>query len=99
MAKGKKQELDNKLSSFGDILAKKESTNIPLQQVSPVEETQTTEKAPNTVVKEKDETPFHVYIPTELLWSIKEIGFKKKKKIKDLFIQALEALVEKETKK
>ena len=99
MAKGKKQELDNKLSSFGDILAKKESTNIPLQQVSPVEETQITEKAPNTVVKEKDETPFHVYIPTELLWSIKEIGFKKKKKIKDLFIQALEALVEKETKK
>lgn len=99
MAKGKKQELDNKLSSFGDILAKKESTNIPLQQVSPVEETQTTEKASNTVVKEKDETPFHVYIPTELLWSIKEIGFKKKKKIKDLFIQALEALVEKETKK
>lgn len=99
MAKGKKAEMNSKLSSFGDILANKESTNIPMQQVSPVEETQTTEKITNTTVKEKDETPFHVYIPTDLLWSIKEIGFKKKKKIKDLFIQALEALVEKETKK
>jgi hypothetical protein len=99
MAKGKKAEMDSKLSSFGDILAKKESTNIPMQQVSPVEEIQTIEKATNTAVKEKDETPFHVYIPTDLLWSIKEIGFKKKKKIKDLFIQALEALVKEETKK
>jgi hypothetical protein len=99
MAKGKKAEMNSKLSSFGDILAQKESTNIPMQKVSPVEEIQTTQKTTNTAVKEKDETPFHVYIPTDLLWSIKEIGFKKKKKIKDLFIQALEALVEKETKK
>jgi hypothetical protein len=99
MAKGKKAEMDSKLSSFGDILAKKESTNIPLQQVSPVEEIQATQKAQNTAVKEKDETPFHVYIPTDLLWSIKEIGFKKKKKIKDIFVQALEEYVTKETKK
>lgn len=99
MANGKKAQMNSKLSSFGDKLANKESNNIPMQQVSPVEETQTTQKTINTAVKEKDETPFHVYIPTDLLWSIKEIGFKKKKKIKDLFIQALEALVEKETKK
>jgi hypothetical protein len=99
MAKGKKAEMNSKLSSFGDILANKESTNIPMQQVSPVEEIQTTEKSQNTTVKEKDETPFHVYIPTDLLWSIKEIGFKKKKKIKDIFVQALEEYVQKETKK
>lgn len=98
MAKGKKAELDDKLSSFGDKLAQKESNNIPMQKVSPVEEIQTAEKAKNTVLKEKDETPFHVYIPTELLWSIKEIGFKKKKKIKDIFVQALEKYVQEETK-
>ena len=44
MAKGKKAEMNSKLSSFGDILANKESNNIPMQKVSPVKEVQTTEK-------------------------------------------------------
>lgn len=87
-----KSDIKNKMASLGDKLAKTPS-NPTIQEVKPV-----TQQAQTTVTKqeEKKETPFHVYLPTELLWSIKELGLNKRMKIKDIFVKALTEYVEKQ---
>lgn len=67
MAKGDKEALKNKMASFGDKLVKTNS-DTPLQEVSPVQ-TKDEKIKENLEVVEKG---FHLFIPMDVYWKVKE---------------------------
>lgn len=80
-----------KQDKFKDILGNMNhhllaKDNTPVQKTVPVRK------------QEKiQETKFTVHIPSELMDSIKDIGYKNKKKIKTIFVEALEDYVKKKS--
>jgi len=85
------QDWQNKLGNFGTNL-KTSETKLPIQKTVAVDEK--VEKKPQPKEEPKiEETRFTVHLPTPLMDSIKEIGFKNKKKIKTMFVEALEKYV------
>lgn len=85
---GKPNKFQDELANLGGKLKEKEDTT-PIQTIMPV----TTTKS-----SQVEETKFTVHIPTDLMDNVKEIGFKNKKKIKTLFVEALAEYVEKNKK-
>lgn len=87
----KKDNFKNQLATLGGKLKDKEDTT-PLQEITPIQDRSKSEpeKAPKA-----EETKFTVHIPTELMDTIKELGFKQKKKIKAIFVEALEEYAQK----
>ena len=77
----KQDKFKDLLGSMNNHLQTKESTT-PIQKTIPVV---SPTKTP--------ETKFTVHIPTELMDSVKDIAHKNKKKIKTLFVEALEKYV------
>ena len=72
------------LSNLGKNLMETPSTT-PMQKI-------TVSKSTERV----GETKFTVHIPTELFDKVREIGFKEKKKIKTIMVEALEQYVKKQ---
>jgi hypothetical protein len=66
MAKGDKEKLQNKMAAFGDKLVKT-NPDTPLQEVAPV---QKTDNAKETT--EEGEKGFHLFIPNNVYWKVKE---------------------------
>lgn len=97
----KKNEIADKMATFSDKLTSKESVlaQPPLQKVVEDEaETITitaTKKTGKQAPVKEEETAFHVFIPSDTLWKIKEIGVKQRKKIKEIFVEALNEYVKK----
>ncbi len=85
------QDWQNKLGNFGSNL-KTSETKLPIQKTVSVET-----KINKKQEIETEETKFTVHLPTPLMDSIKEIGFKNKKKIKTMFVEALEKYVSENT--
>ena len=90
-----KQHMKDKMAAIADKLGKTPSKPV-IQETNPVTQ-QEQQATPAKQTKDKEETPFHVYLPTELLWSIKELGLSKRMKIKDIFVKALTEYVEKQS--
>jgi hypothetical protein len=67
MAKGDKEKLQNKMAAFGDKLVKTNS-DTPLQEVAPV---QSKEEKPKENTEE-GEKGFHLFIPLNVYWKVKE---------------------------
>ncbi|WP_028523272.1 hypothetical protein [Runella limosa] len=87
-----KKNFKTELESLGTKLKEKEDTT-PIQEVSPVKEASTPLRS--TTKQKAEEIQFTVYIPVELMDTIREIGFRRKKKIKAIFVEALEEYVAK----
>ena len=87
-----KKNFKSELESLGSKLKEKEDTT-PMQEVSPVKEEHTL--PPIKQKQKEEEVQFTVYIPVELMDTIREIGFRRKKKIKAIFVEALEEYVAK----
>jgi hypothetical protein len=85
------QDWQDKLGNFGSNL-KTSETKLPIQKTVSVET-----KINKKQEIETEETKFTVHLPTPLMDSIKEIGFKNKKKIKTMFVEALEKYVSENT--
>lgn len=85
-----KKDFKSELASLGGKLKEKEDTT-PMQQVSPVKEEHT--PTPMKQKQKEEEVQFTVYIPVELMDTIREIGFRRKKKIKAIFVEALREYV------
>lgn len=83
MAKNVKTSLSEKLGELKGFMKEKESTTPVQQVVTSVVELPT----------KIEETKFTVHIPTALMDEVKTIGFNRKKKLKTLFVEALEAYV------
>lgn len=87
-----KKDFKTELASLGGKLKEKEDTT-PMQEVSPVKEPSIPQPPKN---QKAEEVQFTVYIPVELMDTIREIGFRRKKKIKAIFVEALEEYVAKD---
>lgn len=87
-----KKDFKTELASLSGKLKEKEDTT-PMQEVSPVKEQNT--PTPTKKSQKVEEIQFAVYIPVDLLDTIREIGFRRKKKIKAIFVEALEEYVAK----
>jgi predicted transcriptional regulator len=97
----KKQEIADKMNAFGDKLTSKESAlaQPPIQTVVDEKEAikakSIDKKTGKQVPAKEEETAFHVFIPSDTLWKVKEIGVKQRKKIKEIFVEALNEYVKK----
>lgn len=74
----KQDKFKDLLGNMNNHLQTKDS-NTPIQKTIPV-----------TSTKKIEETKFTVHIPSQLMDQIKDIGHRDKKKIKSIFVEALE---------
>lgn len=94
----KKNEIADKMSNIKGMLKSKDAilTDPPLQKEVEAIPTKTADKKTGKQAPVKqEETAFHVFIPSDTLWKVKEIGVKQRKKIKEIFIEALNEYVKK----
>lgn len=74
-----------KQDKFKDLLGNMNSHLLTKDSTTPIQKT-----IPVTSIQKAEETKFTVHIPTELMNEIKDLGYKNKKKIKTIFVEALE---------
>ena len=81
---------ENKNKAFGEELSNLGKNLMVTPSTTPMQKV-TVSKSTEKIV----ETKFTVHIPTDLFDKVREIGFKEKKKIKAIIVEALELYVNK----
>lgn len=95
MAKGQKENIQNKMLSLGDKLAKKEPDTPMQHEVKIIEKKEVIQQK----TEKQSEKAFHLFIPESMYWEAKAESLKERISMKDYINRAIAESIEKRNKK